>query len=336
MTSRPVAQATVCSASSYSGSVHVAAERATYATRAGPSRSAPARPRRRPRPASRETAARPRRPRPAVRRARARARRRPIRAPPWVTASWHGGVDAIQGVAGQVEAAVAGRSRTSSTRIGLIALERRADGERPVDEVALRREHLDVEPAPVRAIAAPEPPSRPATPPPATRIFGGRFAGMVVKRRPASAAAGCGAAYVGGSGETRSPRRGTIPRIGPVTDRRPTSSSHWTRRRCAGCWRPDGRSSSSSTSSASSTTCSASPRSSRGPATRRSASSTRSAAELERFVTAGSTRTRTAHRRAAARPRRPRRAHQRPAPAAARRTSATIRGPTASRPPIRR
>ena len=57
-----------------------------------------------------------------------------------------GGVDAIEGVASQVEAAVLGdRGELGAHRPD--RLERRAGRGRPVNEVALRREHVDVEPA---------------------------------------------------------------------------------------------------------------------------------------------------------------------------------------------
>ena len=57
-----------------------------------------------------------------------------------------GGIDAIQRVASQVEAAVLGdRGELGTNRPD--RLERRAGHGRPVNEVALRREHLDVAPA---------------------------------------------------------------------------------------------------------------------------------------------------------------------------------------------
>ena len=145
MTSRPLAQATVCSASSYSGSVQVAGERATYATRAGPEPS--------PISAS-STAAESCQPRngsapcDGCNGSGAERQNEHVIGHP-VTALRDrrvgGGVDALQGVAPQVEATVVGDSRELGTNRP-VRLQRCADRERPVDEVALRRKHLDVEP----------------------------------------------------------------------------------------------------------------------------------------------------------------------------------------------
>ena len=67
-----------------------------------------------------------------------------------------GGVDAVNDIARQPEATVARDPGELDTgRRG--AQKRRAGGERPVGEVALRREHLNVEHDPVPAIAAPAP-----------------------------------------------------------------------------------------------------------------------------------------------------------------------------------